>query len=197
MADIPGEVRRLNPQLQYAPAFRLASQDGGKGVLIGGEVLDVFVMAPYPGWDGFKAQIEKVWGIARARGDELIGDVERLSIKYVNLLPADPASAALDTTNIKITLPGMNLAGRPLSFRTEMERDGTVIIVTANSPAEAQKAGQQTEGLILDIDIVRRGPFGHFWDEFPELLNEVHLAEKITFFELLAPETLKSYEPEY
>lgn len=87
-ADMPKPIRDSDPKLYYTPIMRL----DGKwlGVAIGDHTLGVSCKLPYVGWEKFKSGILEI--IDLVKNIDVIGPVERYSVKYVNLIQAPNVS---------------------------------------------------------------------------------------------------------
>lgn len=195
LAEVPAGIRRVDPSMRFAPTFRLSDADRC-GVLIGDHVLSVYVMEPYPGWSEFQPLISSVWNVAQNSG--VVSNIERMSVKYINLLAAKAGDDHLKQTNIRFELGPFSVASRPFQLRTELSDRGLIAIVevAAQAKATVPKGGERV-GLVLDIDVVKNGPIADFWKVYPQLLEGVHAYEKEVFFSLVNPKTLETYGPIY
>jgi uncharacterized protein (TIGR04255 family) len=191
-AQIPAELREQNPELRYLPTTAMVGTNSS--INISGRVLAVSFSKPYPGWDVFKAAILDVWHVARNSG--VLGEIERLSIKYVNLIEAPMDSNQLDLTTIKVTLDDHSVTNEPTSIRSELREDRYLKVVNVVTHAQMLTA-DASSGLIVDIDIICNGPFANSWGEVEDLLEDAHRIEKSVFFGLLKESTIERYEPEY
>lgn len=195
VTQLPAQVRSLDTNLKYAPMYHLI---GDRRILIiGDRSLAVSVEAPYPGWSDFKDLITSVWSLTRDSG--VIGEVERVSIKYTNLLEAPLNSDHFALTNIRVTLGDTLLSVEPGQLQTEIKSGSHVTLVNLmlQGTASNSKDGTTRDGAVLIVDSILMGPFADFWERTSEYLEQVHTTEKSTFFKLLSDETLKRYEPEY
>lgn len=191
-AQIPSELTTQNPELRYLPTTTLRGE--GKVLSVGGCVLALSFGKPYPGWDACEASIKKVWDTAKRSG--LIGNIERFSLKYVNLIEADLGENHLALTTVKLVLGDRAITSEATTVRTEI-KDGrfiTIMTIVGQAHTVDQPA---TTGLIVDLDVVCNGPFAGGWDEIVGLVNEAHAIEKNAFFGLLTKETIDKYGPDY
>lgn len=181
--------------LAFMPQYRLVGE--GHVIAIGDNSLSVAVQSPYPGWMVFRDFVRDTWGTALDSG--LIDDVERFSIKYINLLSLSSDSDISSVAHVKLAL-GNRGGGNPQSlFIREERRSGDFINVTQLvCPATVNVPGKAAlSGLVVDLDIIRSGPFPDFNGTYLDMLDKAHTEVKNKFFDLLTQEALIKYEPEY
>ena len=166
-------------------------------VIIGDRSLAVSVETPYPGWNEFKELITFVWNLTKDGG--VIGDVERVSIKYTNLLEAPLNTDHFALLNVRVELADKFLTVEPCQLQTEIKAGPQVTLVNLISQGTASnsKDGTTRDGAVLIVDSILNGPLVDFWEKMSEYLEQVHSAEKSAFFDLLSKDTLNRYEPEY
>jgi uncharacterized protein (TIGR04255 family) len=56
-SQVPAQIRRIDPNLRYQPVIELVSQDQGRAVRIGPQVLSYHRLKKYVGWDSFKPEL--------------------------------------------------------------------------------------------------------------------------------------------
>ena len=78
-------MRKANPNLEFAPVVQLNL--GGYLLSVGDRNFVIGCKLPYPKWAAFRDAILDVVGKVAAVG--LVGDVERYSLKYTNLIDAE------------------------------------------------------------------------------------------------------------
>ena len=97
-----------------------------------------------------------------------------------------------------MSLGGRDVAGDPVSFRTERKVGDLLHLVQIICPAQAQLlGGTQVSGILVDTDTICSDAPADFWTNLSARLDVVHDANKRMFFELLTDETVASLEPEY
>lgn len=196
LAELPAAIRQSEASLRYAAVYKLRDKNKQYILMVGDRVLNVAVMRPYTGWDGFKNKISEVLAVAKEAG--VIDEVTRVSTKYINLLPAPAGEPHLHKTKVEFSLGPFDVSSSPINLRAEFPSGGLTAIVTIQTQARTLREGADSEtGAILDVDIVHNGPFPGFWDAYASVLDQVHEFEKQVFISLLTPETLRSYGPEY
>jgi len=84
-------------------------------------------------------------------------------------------------------------------LRTEIKENDLIHIIQIISPAEAKLPGTDgfLKGVLVDIDCLRPMAADESWEVLFSKLDEVHLACKSMFFNILKPETLTRLGPKY
>lgn len=150
----------------------------------------------YPGWHKFRTSTESIFSFAAESG--VFGTIERVSIKYVNLLPCAISEDQLAITTAKLSLAGRAITNERTVLRVEYARDNLIGIVQLGTRVQsvATENRPAQEGTLVDIDVVANGPFGNATSAMAAL-DAAHAYEKELFFSLVDPEHLKSYDPQY
>mgnify|MGYP003533494409 FL=1 len=195
-AQLPQVVRDNDPNLQSAPLMRVVV-DEQFTVLIGSKWLAVGCQMPYAGWAAFREMIQVVFKVL---GDApFVKGVERYSLKYVDFIQNDGAKNNLSRFNLKIEIAGRTLSEQSTQIRTEIVEDEFLHATTIVSPATARRNDGSIigEGTVVDVDTHRAEilEISEFLDRLPQLLDEIHLANKKFFFDLLSSEGLEELDP--
>lgn len=193
-ADIPDFIVEHDPKLRYVPKTRL--EGGNHAVQIGKQMVALSCRRPYSGWKTFSADISEL--IKVVRDTKLIGQLERFSLKYIDLIELEqPPDLACLTVELK--LGGYELNMRLVQLRTEIKENGLIHIIQIASPAEVALPGEdkRLSGVLLDIDTINPIKEGESWEEVENRLDAAHSASKRMFFGLLTTETIEKLEPEY
>lgn len=194
-ADIPAPIVEQDPNLKYVPTIRL--EGGNHAVQIGKHVVSLSCRRPYSGWKMFSPNIRELIGMLR--NTKLIDQLERFSLRYINLIELDQPPR-LSCLNLELKLGSYGIHTRPVQLRTELTENELTYIIHIMSPVEVSLLGEDEKrrGVLLDIDTIRQvKEKGETWTEVETHLDEVHLASKRMFFDLLTPETLVRLGPEY
>ena len=158
------------------------------------------VSRPYPRWATFQGLIaETVEALERTH---IVGEIERFSLKYVNVLPPGKDTADLTILNLKLELGEFALRPPGRIVRAEIEHMGSTHIVQVSSDADVTinapgATPYHVRGVMLEVDAVTEGPFEFSWKVIADTVERAHDAEKDVFFGLLTPETLARMQPEY
>jgi len=83
-ADFPEVIRAREPRLRYNPTLEISGLPSVSRVRVGGRVLALHFLAPYPGWASVKAVLfSALDGLYSAVTDVTC---ERLNLRYINAL---------------------------------------------------------------------------------------------------------------
>ncbi|MEZ4459401.1 MAG: TIGR04255 family protein [bacterium] len=191
LANVPAELRQADPKLWHQAHYRL--QGPGKQVSVGQQVFNFSFGIEYPGWDHFRAEIAGLLSLLASSG--LVDEVERYSLRYVNLIPA-PATDQLKLLNAKIQLRGEDVSENGFHLRTEYLDGDFRNIVQIRTGATASLADNSSRsGIIVDVDTIRHVESDDFWENQEALLEDGHGVLKSTFFSLVSSETIESFDP--
>lgn len=196
-AQLPQVLRDHDPNLQNAPLMRVVV-DEQFAVLIGSKVLAVGCLMPYPGWTVFSDMIRTIYGVLEDA--TFVKSVERHSLKYVDFIKSDGADMALSRFNLTIEVAGRKLSSQATQIRTEIVEAPFIHATTILCPAKAtQPDGMISDGAVIDVDTHRVEKFAprDFLAQLPQLIEQIHSANKAFFFDLLSEAGLKELEPSY
>lgn len=193
-ADIPDLIITQEPNLKYIPKIRLVG--GSKAIQIGEYMISVSYGYPYPGWKEFSKEIQTLITILRNTG--LIEQMERFSLKYVNIIEFEQLPN-LRCLKLELKIGGQDFDTKPVQLRTEIKKGNLVHIIQIVSPAEATIVGKagNIKGVLLDIDSIKLMKENESYDYITTHLDRVHLSSKKMFFGLLTGETIENLGPEY
>lgn len=88
--DIPLTIAENYPHLRYLPKIQM--EYGNQAVQIGEHVVSLSCRRPYSGWKTFSRDIRELATVVQKTG--LIDELERFSLKYVDLIELDRPSQA-------------------------------------------------------------------------------------------------------
>ena len=100
-AELPKHLRDSDPNLQFAPLVRI-HWNNDYLISISDRSVAVACKYPYPGWRNFKQAILKVTDIVREVG--IVHEIQRYSLKYVDLIPCDDIKDRVSYINLEIKL---------------------------------------------------------------------------------------------
>lgn len=194
-SQIPASMRDLDANLRYVPLSHLRGETSN--VLIGDRVLAIGSGNKYPGWNAFKKIILEILELSFQ--NELISNVERVSVKYVNILECPKEGAHLELINAELSVAGKAIEQELFHIRVDRRSGRRVGIIQISSHADVTSTvdASTKHGLILDLDSVVEGPFSDFPNEMSALFDEAHDYEKSIFYDLVTEETLAKYDPQY
>ena len=196
-AELPEAMRNLDVNLQYAPHIRLLWEVFT--ILVGDRSFGVTCLIPYPGWSKFKKAIIEISGLIA--GTKLLAEVERLSLKYTNIIPNSFGSAA-EIVEFDLKLGSRDARNGPFHVRAEIS-DGDVfhIVQFASHGLASLIDGSSREGTVIDIDTIRNNDENadptKFFEHLPQHLEDIHHKTKAMFFSFLKPAAIEKLGPTY
>ncbi|PCJ19185.1 MAG: hypothetical protein COB02_09060 [Candidatus Cloacimonadota bacterium] len=184
--QIPLQVRTSDPNLLYAPHYRMVCKNFV--IQFGPRVFGLTNVKPYVKWDAFLIEIENCYKKMVDLG--IIANIERTAVKYVNFFNG---LNILEKLTLKISLDNDEIADSNINFSTNIKCDKGERILKIVAPVEIQEQVQakvnKSTGSILEVDSVF--DISKF-DTFKEAIVYAHDKEKSLFFKLLTEEYRKS-----
>jgi len=198
-ADIPKQIREADPALKYAPTTRIKWD----GFLISMSDKSLIVSCdlskPYPKWPKFKEAIIKVVELLGKL--RISGYVERFSIKYVNIIPANSLPEQLAKTKLDISLGPIRVTQDNVNLRLQRNEDGFIQILTIVTGARGQsETGKVVTGIVIDIDSIKQNlkiDLHSLPSSIQDDLENLKQSNKKMFFDCLTEEAIKEMGPEY
>jgi uncharacterized protein (TIGR04255 family) len=196
-AELPQQLRNVDPNLRYAPLVRIRWQPFM--ILISDQSVGLACATPYPGWAAFKPAILKIVEIIG--NANVIDLVERFSLKYTNIL--SPTHGGIDSLlDFNLQIGPYDSTGKNVQIRAEIPQEGLIIhIVQLLSSGTARLPdGSVREGVVFDIDTISIiGPtkFSEFFSTLADRVEFGHLENKALFFACLKQKTTDDLEPIY
>ena len=197
--ELPAEVlATFNENFAYQPRIQLMWE--GYTLLIAQKAVAILCPRPYPGWPAFRASIVKIAEVVSGQAKQ-ISSIERVSMRYVDLLSSSETMQGVKRLRLKIELADYDPVMRPYSLRIEREESGTVHVINIAAPATVVTPPLPAQtGTIVDIDssvaIPNTAP--SVWQHaLVESLDALHAKNKRAFFDCLTPSGVASLDPEY
>lgn len=194
---LPKALRERDANLRYQPSHKLEGH--ALSVLVGQRMAAVSFTRPYGGWAVVKPQILECF--EKLLETSFVQKVERVSLKYVNLLSDGVDKFDLSQLRLKVQLGDLNINPKGFMLQAEVEKNDCVTIVHAAGGASVgvNQLGKPTaSGVLLTVDTLKLGPFGErFRAELPGILDVIHSTEKEIFVQCVAPETLEKLGPKW
>ena len=181
---VPEAMLEASPAFRYQP--RLELQGERLSIFIGDHSFIVSCRKPYVGWTEFRPLILEV--LKHVKEAAVTGDIERFSLKYINLLPGGLPSTQFKKVQYSATLGNLRLTELITSTRTEFEKGGftNIVELVANATTKSPPA----TGLLIAIDTICSDA-NDFWVNYPTNIDKLHDVEKSIFFEILTTETIE------
>jgi uncharacterized protein (TIGR04255 family) len=191
ISQLPEVIRNTDPNLKYNPHYSLAT--GSFLVNIGPRSVVFSVQKPYIGWTEWKKFMIPI--LNNLTTAPIIDTVERTGLRYINIISGNVFPVA----NVSIEITQKKLLDQSTTLRTE-EQDGnyTKILQIANN-AIITINGKNTQASLLDIDICNNCMLKNieFKNAFERILEESHDIEKVSFFNVLTDDFIKTLKPIY
>lgn len=196
-ADIPQPIRASDPNLTFAAVTRLELERFN--IMIGDRNVIVGCKLPYPKWAVFKEQILKLTNLVAELG--LTNEVERFSIKYVNLISAPNFTEQIAKVDIALRIGALEVLDNHMNLQVHHHENDIVHIITVISGASAKLPnGKTAQGIVVDVDSIRNikpMAFGKFVEGLESELETLRQANKAKFFGCLRTETIDEMGPKY
>jgi len=170
---IPLAMREKDTNLRYLATHRMTG-DAGLLVAVGDHSLSVSVVDAYAGWPDLQTKAKVVFSKALEVG--AIGDIERVSVKYLNLFRADLGGDQSCLINAAFRVGSRTITSEPLTVRTEFKIGSvtTVVQITAQATLNSTLASVTGgTGLVADLDFIVIKPHSGI-EEIMKSLNDAH-----------------------
>jgi uncharacterized protein (TIGR04255 family) len=191
LSDFPRQFQEADINLRYGATQRLSSEKFA--LLLGSRVATIACGKPYVGWEKFRELIDKVLQSLNKTG--MVKQVERFSVKYVNILEAKDRDAQYGLLNLKSTLAQFDLTKHASIFRTEIIVNNLINIIEISPDINVEiPEGKKARGLMLAIDTIHNVG-NEFWKDSSKIIDNVHDTEKAFFYDILKPEAIESFGP--
>jgi uncharacterized protein (TIGR04255 family) len=196
-AEIPQPMRANDPELQFVPVLRLEWSD--YIIAVGDRNFVISCRLPYPKWPKFKSAILDITG--RIANVGISGQVERYSLKYVNLIEAATLAEQFSKIKMSITLGAIEVEADQVNLKVHRKEADVVHILSLITGASGKRAdGKEMSGVVVDIDSIRNmeaPDFAAFAAELGPGLEELRQANKAKFFGCLTEATIEEMGPIY
>jgi uncharacterized protein (TIGR04255 family) len=149
----------------------------------------------YPGWTVFRGKIAKL--LAQVSETGIIGDLERFSFRYINIIDATQGESQLSLIDAQIKLMGRDPLEEGFHLRSELIYAGFKTIIQIAPNAIADSGERRAQGLLIDVDTIKMDPPRDLLAAPLETLSAAHETLKGVFFALLSKETLERLQPEW
>lgn len=196
-AEIPLPMRANDPGLQFAPVLRLDWRE--YFISVGDRNVVISCKLPYPKWPKFKPTILDV--MSRIAKIGLQGDVERYSVKYINLIQAPNFAEQIKKIRMEIRLGDVEVNDDHMSLQVHRKEGDIIHILSVVTGAQVQLAdGNHLLGALVDVDSIR-GVNNLSFDQFAESLElgleQLRQSNKAKFFGCLTDATIHEMGPDY
>jgi len=189
--QLPEALRTADPNLMYQPHHLFAN--GDLSLRVGPRTLLFANNGAYKGWDNFSKFVISV--LEDIRDTKIVHLPERIGIRYFNFF----SHPILDKINFAVNHLGKTIADENTVVRIEFKRGAFVEILNVANKSGLTINNSPVVGSLIDIDCIYNYESGStpFYDSYGGILEQGHLLEKTSFFDLLLPEFLKTLNPVY
>jgi uncharacterized protein (TIGR04255 family) len=196
-AEIPLPMRAADPGLQFAPVLRL--EWGQYFISVGDRNIVISCKLPYPKWPNFKEAILDIMGRIAKVGIE--GQVERYSVKYVNLILGRTLAEQIAKIRMSIRLGADEVSADQVSLQVHKNEGDILHILSVIIGAEGQLPdGNRVQGAVVDIDSIRAigaQNFEVFSQSLGQGIEELRQTNKAKFFGCLTEIAIEEMGPTY
>ena len=109
ISELPHQIRSNDPNLKYAPLVKV--EWNKFAISIGEKSIIINCNLPYAGWNRFKEVIKQIITITKEL--DIIEDINRYSIKYIDLIPETLYKDKRIPVNLSMTMAETNISKRP------------------------------------------------------------------------------------
>jgi uncharacterized protein (TIGR04255 family) len=193
-AEMPLQLRASDPNLRYLPLVKITL--GNYAVMVSDYSVVISCIMPYVGWEAYKLFIKET--VTLLSTASLFGELERHSLKYVDLIEAKLLADQLKLVNLELSIAGHEVKQEATHVRVEIPENGHIkVLQILTDSALVNDPGRS--GTIIDVDVIRTISFDvqQYLANLDSLLEEIHDINKRAFFNCLTKEALESLGPEY
>ena len=190
ISDVPAPVRQQNASLRNQPVLELRDSDRARVVKIGSNVVSYHALAPYPGWDSFRPELDDMLDFVFGAFEDF--QALRLGFRYVNLVnEKDHLVPDVMALNYSATVAGTQLEP-PLNLNYQIARGEEYrATVRIASPDFVPAKIKEPYSALIDVDVsTPEGSTIASVDAAKAWIIKAHDIEKDEFFKLFHPEHL-------
>jgi len=192
-AQIPPAIAEQDPNLRYTVKYRIEAPDNPVLYQVGDRIVSVNCRRPYVGWDTFKQSILHVQRLLAENGQ--VPGPDHHALRYLDLIQRDDM-VDLNGLRFNLTIGDQTIDKQPLHVRVELAYHGANHVLQIITPAQVQLKEGLQQGILVDLET--RTSALKDWSRIPEQVEHLHSASKSMFFEqILKPEVIERFEPEY
>lgn len=185
--QLPQIVRAQDPNLIYAPHYRLSKENNV--IQIGPKIFSLANVGEYMGWDSFSKLIDDTYSKVKETG--VMSSINRVALRYINIFEE---INILDKADFRASIGAKPLSDEKINFSAEISAEKSVSQLKIINSAEAVISGRKVNGSIIDIDSsVNLIDF----DDFSSAVQYSHMEEKKLFYKVLGEHFTNTLNPEY
>lgn len=191
--DLPKAIRESSRILKYYPEFKLLSDE--YVIAIGNNSISFNCTSLYKKWDNFFLFIKD--NLEIVNGLNLITEIERVGIRYVNLFHSQEDIGSILKTNVDLGFRDEDFKMDQIVVRSSLrgEKISANILVADKSTVENKNL---PPGILFDIDVyVDQNLPNEVSADLYGVIDEIHNKETDIFFNTLTEDFLESLNPRY
>jgi uncharacterized protein (TIGR04255 family) len=194
-ADIPSQLRLMNPMLRKQPTIEFVDEGVEPFALrLGPQSLAFHRIRKYVGWKRFRPELDEAMDVLFQKADGIV--IRRLGLRYLNALTRDIHQVgSLGDLDVSLMIAGdQPMSNLNLNYTLDVgnETQCTVRVATADIVQGALPTGTS---VFVDVEVFTKE--GYKTDrrgDVEKWLEFAHLSEKQEFFRLLKQETITALE---
>lgn len=192
ISQMPTEIRNNDPNLEFAPLFRLKSKLNNNHILQIGPKVVVWSSSPvYSGWESFRKYIVSMFEKVSECG--AFNSIKRIGFRATNFF--ERTDIFDNKLLVKILLREKEIDYKQTMIRTEIADGEFRSTIQILNNAQVNLPTSNKAGSIIDIDTFYVPDVPNSLDEVVAKLDMAHSIEKKVFFNLLNQEFLNTLEP--
>lgn len=190
--NVPPPLRDVDTNLRFQPIVELVRSDRKYSIRIGPHVLSLHVLAPYIGWERFRAELQIAVDQLFSNAEDIV--VRRVGLRYTNALKPDSHSVrTVADLDMVIKIAQQPVLGKVnLNFTTDLAENSQCMVRVA-TPDFVTGAVPDSTSLIVDVDVYTKDGFKtKAKEEVLSWIDFAHEKEKEEFFHLLPEKLIES-----
>lgn len=196
--NLPVQLRRLDPNMQYIPIIELADSSNKAALRIGPSAVSYHQQLPYVGWRKLKPELDKVVDSLFNSAENV--KVKRIGLRYMNALrPLLHHISSITDLDLRLVVSDDVIStGINVNVTSAVRADTTCTVRVATKEfIQAGATVPADASVFIDVDVFTNEGFGtadravvREWVEF------AHTEEKREFFRLLKQQTIDALREE-
>ena len=182
--NLPEEIRLNDPQLKFAPWFRLK----GEAFLLhlGPAMVSVICLKEYKGWQRYREAILKAFNIAARSKVET--QMQQIGLKYTSFFENN----IFNNTKAVISLSDCSLLDKKTFLESKFEQDNFECMVKMINCARLDTR----QGSVVEIGVNTQLNQPMPVNQHGKTIDQAHAVQKQIFFSLLTKDFLNTLKPE-
>ncbi|QZT38689.1 TIGR04255 family protein [Halosquirtibacter xylanolyticus] len=185
--NIPENVRRKDPNLQYKPLFKLFNNNSS--VQIGSDIIILDIIGSYKGWDDLKSRFDLIY----KEITPMIKTNTRIGMRYVNLIEHRSVEYNIfDDLSLQISTKDFEIDLSNSFYRNTFLYEGFNCNLSLANKVNFESKNLSKNGSLIDIDIFNQSDIEP--SKVSTLLNQMHEVEKKLFYKLITDDLFARFQ---